>query len=256
MFEHGIETMAGDVAFWSLGLKNPSYPLAQIGSLSLELSGKFRALAIMQLLIEGSSDLFLHNLIRSGRARELYLQRLAQENVSDQHHQVSGRYRPLLSSIAAGDLDRARRIDALSSPEFRDGHEYEDDYCYAKLLAHLLTDSAREDARSAVWTDQFEAWLDGASHVRLQLCRALLERDQDKFDSAFEGLLQDHELSIEADRARSQHEDDQVRAERLVMIEGLAILRLARRQGLETADEYRYCPALARAPMSVPFPGE
>jgi hypothetical protein len=256
MFEHGIETIAGDVAFWSLGLQNPRYPISQLGSLSLELSDKFRALAIMQLLIEGSSDLFLHNLIRSGRARELYLQRLADEQVSDQHHQVSGRYQPLLSSIAAGDIARARRIDALSTPHFREGHEYEDDFCYAKLLACLLGDAPAEDARSTALMEQFEVWLEGASSVRLQLCRALLQRDQHAFDEWFEGLLQDHELGIEADRARSQHEDDHVRAERLVMIEGLAILRLAQRQGLTTADDYRYCPSLARAPMKVPFPGE
>lgn len=256
MFEHGVEIMAADLAFWSLGLQNPSYPLSQLGSLSLELSDKFRALAIMQLLSEASSDLFLHNLIRSGRARELYLQRLARENVSDQHHQVSGRYRPLLSVIAAGDFERARRIAALSTQEFRAGHEYEDDYCYAQLLAHLVADRVSDDARSAAWLDQFEAWLEGASNVRLDLCRAVLQRDQGAFDEAFEGLLLDHEQSIEADRARGQHEDDQVRAERLVMVEGLALLRLAQHQGLTTAEEYRYCPSLARVPMKVPFPGE
>lgn len=256
MFEHGPEIIAADLAFWSLALKNPSYPISQLGALTIELSEKFRALAIMQLLLEGNSDLFLHNLIRSGRARELYLQRLAAEGGSFQHHQASGRYRPLLSVIAAGDIERARRIAALSPADYKPGHEYEDDYCYAQLLAHMVTDGAAEDARSGALFEQFEAWLEGASNVRLDLCRALLQRDQRAFDDAFAGLLIDHELSIEAERARGQHEDDLVRAERLVLIEGLAMLRLAQRQGLRTADDYRYCPALARAPLRVPFPGE
>ncbi|HET8934636.1 MAG TPA: Imm49 family immunity protein [Polyangiales bacterium] len=256
MFEHGVEIIAADLAFWSLALKNPSYPISQLGALSLELSDKFRALAIMQLLTEGSTDLFLHNLIRSGRTRELYLQRLAADGVSGQHHQASGRYRPLISLIAAGDIERARHISELSPSEFQLSHEYEDDYCYAQLLSHLLLDNAAEDARSSALLSQFEGWLEDASNVRLDLCQALLQRDQAAFDDAFEGLLLDHEESIEVEHARGQHEDDAVRAERLVMIEGLAMLRLAQRQGLQTADDYRYCPSLARAPMKVPFPGE
>lgn len=256
MFEHGVEIIAADLAFWSLALKNPSYPISQLGALSLELSDKFRALAIMQLLSDGSSDLFLHNLIRSGRTRELYLQRLAAEGVKGEHHQVSGRHRPLVALIAAGDLERARTIAELSPAQYCEGHEYEDDYCYAQLLSHLLMANAVADARSNALIGQFEAWLDGESNVRLELCRALLQRDQAAFDEAFEGLLLDHESTIEADRARGQHEDDAARAEHLVMIEGLAMLRLAQRQGLQTADDYRYCPSLARAPMKVPFPGE
>lgn len=256
MFEHGVETIAADLAFWSLALRNPSYPLSQLGALSLELSDKFRALAIMQLLTEADSDLFLHNLTRSARARQLFLERLAREKVVDHHHQVSGRYRPLLDAIAADDLDRARVIAALSAPEFRPEHEYEDDYCYAQLLAALISEQALDASRCEALMLQLEAWLDGAGSVRLDLCRALLQRDQSAFDDAFAGLLLEHEQSIETERARGQHEDDQVRAERLVLVEGLAILRLAVRHGLDTADDYNYCPALARVPMKALFPGE
>jgi hypothetical protein len=35
----------------------------------------------------------------------------------------------------------------------------------------------------------------------------------------------------------------------------LGILRVAERLGFRTLSEYRYCPVLARLPMTIPFPG-
>ncbi|MET0391341.1 MAG: Imm49 family immunity protein [Polyangiales bacterium] len=254
MFEHGPNTMAMDVAFWSLGLTNPDYPLDQLGALSLDISGKFRALAIMQLLTESSTDLFLHNLMRSGRARLSYLDRLAKAGVSDDHHQVNGRYQPLLDAIAAASWDDARRITQNVPAQFRPRHEYEDDYCYAKLLAGLIAVPAASEIELSLLLDRFDAWLDGQLDARWFVCRALTQRDQAEFDAAFEDVLLAHELAIDAARARSEHEDDRVLAERMVSIEGLALLRIATLRGLSTAPDYRYCPALARVPMRHPFP--
>ena len=59
---------------------------------------------------------------------------------------------------------------------------------------------------------------------------------------------------IAADRARFQMETPQVVAERLVFVEGLALLRLAEVQGLRTQREYLYCPANARLRMRTPVP--
>lgn len=254
MFEHGSEALAADLAFWYLGVQNPGYPIDQLGRLTLELSTKFRALAIMQLLTEADTDLFLHNLRRSGRTREHYLTRLAQAGMLDDHHQASGRYRPFLDALAANDIPLARRIAAASPAHFRAGHEYEDDYCYARLLACLIADPPAPKSEIDTLFQQFDAWLAGDPSPRLALCRALLARDQHAFNDAFEDLLVDFESAVDAARARGQHETDQVVAERQVSIEALAILRVAELRGLTTSSEYRYCPSLARLPMLRPFP--
>ena len=253
MFEHGSRALVVELAFWSQGVTNPAYPLKQFGRLCGEVSDKFRALAIVQLLTEGKTDSFLHNLMRSGRTRETYLLRMQAAGVSDDHHQVSGRFRPLLDAIAADDLERARRIAQLVPSQFRPGHEYEDDYCYAQLIQRLLADEVPVDECEALM-ERFAAWLDGQPSARLDVCRALVAADQAAFDEAFEALLVAHEQAIEADRERGKHEDDSVIAERQVSVEALAILRLAGRRGLVTADDYRYCPSLARVPMTTPFP--
>lgn len=253
--EDYAEDLAYEIAFWMLGLTDPKYPVDELGTLSLELSSKFRALGIMALVAKADSDLFYHNLIRSGIARETYLTRLNKEGIDEDHHSVSGRYEPLLDAVAAGNLDLARRIVNLSSIEWHKGHEYEDDYCYAQTLHRLVRVTPPEQEISPL-LDRFEAYLEGEPSARLYVCKALVDRDQDAFDEAFDALLKEQEAKIAADKARCQMEDTIVIAQRQVFVEGLAILRLAEGRGLTTQSDYRYCPSLARVPMRTPFPGE
>jgi len=249
------EALAYEVAFAMQGLENPRYPVAHLGDLSLEVSRKLRALAIMVLLVKADVDLFHHNLIRSGLARERYLRRLRDEGIARDHHDASGRCAPLLDAIAAGDLALARRIVALSPSEWREGHEYEDDYCYAQLLG-LLIAVAPSTGDVGALLGRFETYLDGEQDPRLEVCRALANGDADQFAVAFEALLSARDATTADDRERSQLEEPEVVADREVYIEGLALLRLAEARGLATDPDYRYCPSLARVPMTEPFPGE
>jgi immunity protein 49 of polymorphic toxin system len=248
-----VEPLSYDTAFWAAGVLNPEYPIEELGDLSLEVSEKLRAMAILVLLTKASTDTFYHNLIRSGRCREIYLRRCLEEKALEDHHRASGRYEPLCDSIAAGDFDLAGRIVRLSPDHFMAGHEYEDDYSYAQIL-HMLVNGDTTNARR--FLQRFEVYAEGESNARLSLSNALVGRNQDAFDEAFEELLTERATKIQADKDRHQLEEPQVVAQRHIFVEGLAILRLAERQGLKTAAEYRYCPSLARVPLSKPFPGE
>lgn len=250
--DHG-EDLAYDAAFWLQGIENSDYPIGELGAVSLDVSSKFRALAIITLLVEGEPDLFHHNLIRSGRARQLYLERLKRTGVERDHYQASGRYGPLLDVVAADDFDRAREIVLLSPQDMLVESEYEDDYCYAQVIHRFIQET---DTEVAELLEQLEAYLDGDQSARLQVCRALLTCQQADFDDAFDSLLIEHEIEIEQARDRGQFEDILVLANREVFIEALAILRLASLRGLDTQEEYRFCPSVARLPMKMPFPGE
>src|ERR1019366_6668622 len=92
------EGLAVATAFWLQGLENAQYPFVRLGTLALELSTRFRTLAILVLLVKGSADAFFHHLIRSGRCRLTYLERLRSRGIGDDHHQASGRYQPLLDA--------------------------------------------------------------------------------------------------------------------------------------------------------------
>jgi hypothetical protein len=246
------EPLCLDLAFWFVGLESPDYPIEQLGKLSHELAGKFRALAIMQLLSQGSTDLFLHNLMRAGRARQVYLQRLRAQGIQEDHFAAAGRFAPLLDVIAAGDVARARSIAALSPSHLLPG-EYADDHHYARLLHELVAPQPDMSACVASLA-RLEVALDGVEMPRLSCMRALLAGDARELDDGIEALLDDFELRIEAAKARGQLEEPVTLAQREVCVEALALLRLASWRGIATARAYRHCPELARRPMTVPFP--
>jgi len=243
--EETAEVLAWELAVWYQGFLNPDYPIEELGSLSLELSASFRALAIIFLLIRGDSKLFYQNLIRSGETRETYLQRLKHQGIDQDHHQASGRYDPLLDAVAAGDFALARHIANISLTEWHPGHEYEDDYCYAQILHRFVAEQLPKEEIPPLLS-RFEAYVEGNPSARLALCWALAQQNQDSFDEAFNDLLNEQEDRIAAAKARGQMDDPIIVSQRLVFVEGLAILRLAEMRVLKTQNEYRYCPSLAR----------
>ncbi len=248
-----IEDLTVDLAFWYGGTDDPDLPLPELARSVLELGTKFRALAVMQLLHEGNHNIFLHNLARSGRLRLLYLQRKAAESPGIHIH-LSGAswFDPLVNSIAALDLSTAREIGLLQSPDIHPG-EYEDDHHYGHLLGKLVQDSVPELELTAHLA-AFEAFLDGDSSPRYDAMRAIVERDQSDFDDAIAAFIDAFRTGIEEAKARGEFENQITLAQREVCVEALALLRLATLRGLSTADEYDFCPALAREPMSKPFP--
>ncbi len=252
--EEYLDPMAAEIAFWLMGLRDPEYIIEQLGSLSESLSEKLRSLAIITLLAEADTNLFYHNLIRSGLAREIFLKRCQAEGFTDYHLAIS-RNGALFDCITAGSFDVANRIDRLSPVEWIADGEYEDDYCFMRFFHLIIRDGMTQTELIPV-LERFEASLEGVENAKLGVCRALAYRDQRTFDDSFDGLILEHETAIREDTERGQMEDEDVVAQRQIFIEGLAILRIAERIGLKTEPEYKYCPAIARLPMTIPFPGE
>jgi hypothetical protein len=250
-----LDLLAHDIAFWMAGALDPDYDLSQLGNLGVELSANLSAAAIIVLLTKGDVDAYCHNLIRSGRCRESYLRRLQAAGITDDHHQGSGRIAPFLDSIAADDFALARSIVDLSRKTWHQGHEYEDDFCYAQILFALIGRTRDPVALEALFK-RYETVLDGEAEPRLDVVRALAAMDHAGFETALEALLARHADRIEKDKARHKIEDAVVIAERQVCIEGVALLRIAERLGFTLQSEYRFCPSLARQRMRKPFPGE
>lgn len=243
---------------------------------SLEATEQLRDLAIIDLLTIGSWPIFRKDLQKSGDAWIVYLTRCQDEGALDDFHRASGVYEPLLCVLAAGDLDRARRIAELSPAEWRAQREHEEDYLYAQILYRLLDSAVSDDGEVAELLRRFQTSLESRPTTRLDVLRALAQRDQAGFDAAFAALLQeegaqrgpdapwDHaEFEAEIERTAAavaaDGEDAHPNAEldlveklehahARVFVEGLALLHLAEARGLVTQPEYPYCPTAARPP--------
>jgi hypothetical protein len=250
-----LEPLAYDAAFWLTAFQNPNYPLNQLGEVCVQVASKLRAAAIIALLTTGDSDTFHHNLIRSARSRIAYLQRARDQGVAGEHHQASSRVDPFLDAVAAADFASARQIVSLSLSNWLQGHEYEDEFCYAQML-HGLIEVPTDVTRIGSLGDRFEQVLDGQPDARLDVSRAIVRRDQTAFDEAFEALLAQRTRAIERENERKRVEEPTMIAERQIYVEGLAFLQIATRLRFTTQTEYLYCPSIARQPMRRPFPGE
>jgi hypothetical protein len=79
----------------------------------------------------------------------------------------------LLSIAEAGERLRRR---SLSPVEFRDGHEYEDDFCYAQIISRWVVEPPREEDVAAL-LQRFASFTEGEPKARLALCQALASRD-------------------------------------------------------------------------------
>ncbi len=248
-----VDDYSYETAFWMAGVYRPDYPLEQLGEVCADVQKKLRMLACCRLFKDGRSDSFYHNLIRSGMTRRHYLSRCLTEGALEDHFRGSGRYLPFCDSLAAADLELARTIVELSPAEFLKGHEYEDDYCYGRIL-YLLFSRAEEQLPELL--ARFEHYLEGAGSGRFLVAAALAQRDQAGFNTGFERLLLDREEQIAADIERGEIESPHVIMARRIFVEGLAVLRLAGQLGITTEQEYLFCPSLARVPMTRPFPGE
>lgn len=245
--------VAYDIGFWLTALRNPDYPLADLGEVCLDVQAKLRTAAIIQLLSRGDVERFAHNLVRSGRCRVSYLQRARAEG--GDRHQASARIDAFHDAVAAADFALARQIAVLSPSDWREGFEYEDDHCCAQLSFTVIAVAA-DVARTQALFERWEQALDGRPDARLPVLRALIQRDADGFGPAFEALTQARAAQIAAEQARARIEEPGLLAGWEIWIEGLALLRMATQLKLPTQDEYRFCPSLARQVSRQPLAPE
>ena len=250
-----LQVLAYDIAFWMSAYQNPSFPLDQLGDVTEDVTAKLRSAAIIALLTKGDSDGYYHNLMRSARCRLKYLQRCRGAGHDTDHHQASSRLGGFMDAVAASDFSTARQIVELSPTDWLQGHEYEDDFCFAQIVHGLIAAKPDMERMAALFT-RFEGVLDGRADAKLAVTKAIHERNQADFDEGIEALVAQRTGEIEAEKKRQKIEEPVMIAERQVYVDGLALLRIAERLGFTLQGEYLYLPSMARVTMQRPFPGE
>jgi hypothetical protein len=239
-----FEVLVDEIAFLVENLNAPACTLEHAGRFYEEVAEGLRAHAILRLLLDANPQGFSHDLVMSGHARRAFLRRCKSSAHADCYLAFS-RSGSMLDAIAGDDLALAAEIFKQSPTKWQPDDEYEDDFCYQRYLGLELTDAPPVERKAML--DQFEIAADGDG-ARLEACRAFYARDSKAFETAFEALLQVRGEEVDEDAGLAD-EELIVAIGSKVFIEGVAVLKLARRAGLAIADQYPMCPLLALLPQ-------
>jgi hypothetical protein len=219
-----------------------------------ELTQAFLTVAAASLLVDGSTDFFHLSLVRCAENGRRLLS-LCRHRCLDLL--PASRNAPLLAALAAGDWARADAIAAISrdtrAPE--DGED-EDEFVWAQVLQVLARSGEPDAAAMETHLAALEQASPDAYFDRMRAGYALLRRDRDAFEEAFAGSQVAFGTDTE-ERAKALTTPVTTSApHRFLWFEGLALLRLAERREIAVRGEYRYCPRLARLPMTVTYVGD
>jgi hypothetical protein len=153
---------------------------------------------------------------------------------------------------AAGDIARTSRMSANGDREHEDDFEYV--ACLMRRYYLAPPDDADDEARAQHerqlqdGLDRWEAVLETQRDPRFELCQALQAGDA----SAFENVLMELADAREADLANGLRKgaltEAQIAWVKPIWPEGLALLRLAERDGLALPESVPMVPTITRAP--------
>lgn len=216
--------------------------------LAREVAPKLRALAVIVLLTRGDVSRFHGNLRAAAELWRDYLLAAATEGAQARMAAGNGHAQGLFDALASGSLALAREIARLASSLWREGFEYEDDFCWARIVG-LLLEGTPAPAEVDALLERFEGALQGQPSARLELARVLARRDGKAFGVAFEELLREQAHDIRTRVEAGEMDDAASLQARRVFVEGLALLALVHHWELPTERDYRFCPALARVRM-------
>ncbi|NMO18353.1 immunity 49 family protein [Pyxidicoccus fallax] len=211
----------------------------------LSFCGNHRVMGIGALLLLCDTESFLSHLYKSGRAFLHYLR------TPGAGAPVCGKSQPFFDAIAALDWEGARELAFHLSQAGKTDVEYEEDFLFVQFLArHALLEQPAEEARGLL--TRYEAALQGTLDARLGVCRALLEKDAKAFNEALEEFLSEREAHYRRLKKKERIALEQWATEAQVSVEGLALLRLAERAGLESRRDHLFIPSLARGRVRPP----
>jgi len=212
----------------------------------------FHIVAVATLLVDGNPQGFFLNLCRAAENWRRLLKHLHLKTLPLPPSRYTA---PLLGADAAGAWGLARQVEELSETRWLPEEEYRTEHARAQLLHALVASGTRDAVLPKL--EALEA-LGGEEGADLVACtRALLGGDGAAFAEAFRHAVLVHGEDVEKRAKLFTTPVTRFAPRRAIWLEGLALLRLAERAGIAPWEEhFRYCPPLARLPMTEAYRGD
>lgn len=206
----------------------------------LALSVNFRVAGIGGMFTSGRFEPFGWRMCQSGRSCAAVLPQVAPAA------RVTSRMVPFFDAVAVADWNTAKEIASMSRRAWSQGEEYEEDFLFVELLMqHASLGASRAELTTAL--TQYEACLAGTEDARLPVLEALFTGDAAAFDERLTDWLEDRAQRLDAKAARTSVASETLATEWHLSVEGVALLRLAKREGILVQEEFPQVPAIALA---------
>lgn len=215
----------------------PDFAAGTLGELAHAhgLGSLFRSRGVCELLLSGVVDpLFIAQMQSTGA----YGFGLARATEDDKVTSLGG---CLWDAIAAEYWDAATQIATLSRMTHHAAREHEDDFLYVAFLMqrYLLApgDDADLEAHEQQQQQRLDRWeevLEGGLDPRLDLCHALRDQDHEAFAEAIVTTAEARTEDLQRRHAKGALTNEELAWLLPIWPEGLALLRLAEREGLAT----------------------
>ncbi|MEX1363183.1 MAG: Imm49 family immunity protein [Nannocystaceae bacterium] len=197
-----------------------------------------RSRGVAQLLLRGVPDPLFIGQMQSASAFAFGLPQLPEDDKATAHAA------PWWDAIGATYWDAAHQIAAASRMTHNPKREHEDDFLCVAFLMHRYFLSPGPDATAqerAAHDDaqlqrltRWEQVLEGGIDPRLSLCHALLEHDAEDFAEAILATADARAEDLSQRGRKGRLSDEELAWLRPIWPQGLALLRLAERDGLST----------------------
>ncbi|WP_415835490.1 hypothetical protein [Corallococcus soli] len=229
--------------------------LEQSGQAYVVAATCHRRLAFCALLADAKPDRFAAHLCHSAHARLHFRRLVSGDHGAESRFLGATQEFSFIDALAAGQPDLATAIAQLAARGHDPAFEYEDDFLLHHFLHQLLlTVRGAGTADLPALLTRWEVVLEGGSDTYLDACRALLHRDARFFDEALQSTAYARMLHFQKLSRDSGPNDELKKTEGALFMNGLAMLRLAELQGMDTQREYPTLPSLARVPTGRPAP--
>jgi len=210
-----------------------------------QLCTYFRQRGVASLPLTGTPDTYHVNAMQSAAAFIFELRRAPDDS------KVTSFARPLFDAISSGYWDAAIEMATLSRTTWNPDYEYEDDFLYVRFWMQQLLGEPRDQLDATL--ARYEQVLSGARDVRLDLCRAIHDIDDDGFDIALRTLLDQRRAEVDDLERREALKADTAAWIQHFALEGVALLKLAGRLGVVAGFDYPHCPELLRPDSPFAF---
>lgn len=205
----------------------------------------FRQIGVCKLLIEGLSEPLFIAEMQAASSYAFGLDFLAEEQ------KVTSYAGCFWDAVAGTYWDGAAQIARKSRLTQNPDQEHEDDFLYVAFLMkrYFLGKNGDRKENQEDQKKMLKQWyevLEGGMDPRLNLCRALMDRDSEAFVEAFDETAEARKEKLEQKYKTGVLADEQAIWFKPFWPEGLALIRLAEREGMTLPLDCPMVPAVSR----------